>query len=64
MTVYVLYDNDDVLGVGTAKELGIMIGVKPQTIMGYAAESHKSRGIGRTAEKFIVRPEDFATMRR
>ena len=64
MTVYVLYDNDEVLGVGTAKELGTMIGVKPETIMGYAAESHKGRGLGSTAEKFTVRPEDFATVRR
>jgi hypothetical protein len=64
VTVYVLYDGDDVIGVGTASELARLLGVTQETIKGYAKASYKALGRDRVAERVTVRPEDFSRMSR
>ena len=43
--MYVLYDGDEVIGIGTARELAKQRGVTVKTIRSYATPSyHKRRG--------------------
>lgn len=63
MTVYVLYRGDEVLGVGTAEELGREFGLKPETIRFYASNAHKSRNKQMLAERLTVKPDEFEAMR-
>ena len=41
--IYVLYRGDELLGVGTTKELAKAHGVKPETIYFYSTPSYKRR---------------------
>ena len=44
-SMYVLYDGDEVIGIGTARELAKQRGVTVKTIRSYATPSyHKRRG--------------------
>ena len=46
--VYALYKGDDLLGIGTAKELAEIHGVKPSTIKFYATPVYHRRSKGST----------------
>lgn len=59
MNVYVLYRDEEVVGVGTAEELSERFGIKPETIRFYASHAHKSRNRLMVAERIKVRREDF-----
>ena len=59
MNVYVLYDGDEVLGVGTSEELAERFGISPRTIEGYSAPSSKTRGRRVCAEKVVVKPDEY-----
>ena len=43
LTEYALYDGEEILGIGTAKELAELTGVKEQTIRFYSTNSYKER---------------------
>lgn len=43
MTEYALYKGDEIIGIGTAKELAEKLGIKPETIRWYATPSQKKR---------------------
>lgn len=59
MIVYVLYRDDDVLGVGTAEELARLMGVRPETIRFYASNCSKQRNKKLVAERVYVRDDEF-----
>jgi hypothetical protein len=43
MTEYALYKGEDIIGIGTAKELAEKLGIKPETIRFYATPTQKRR---------------------
>jgi len=47
MSVFVLYDGDDVIDIGTDQELASRRGIKPETVRWYAAKSTRRRKNGR-----------------
>jgi hypothetical protein len=59
VTVYVLYDHDEVVGIGTAEDLSERFGIKPETIRFYASHAQKSRNRAMVAERIKVKREDF-----
>lgn len=53
MKEYALYKGDELLGIGTLKELAEKNGVKPSTIYFYISPSYKKRGNGRNRKVLI-----------
>lgn len=51
MKTYVLYRNEEIVGIGTAAELATMLGVKPDTICWYATPTARKRKLGVVAVK-------------
>lgn len=43
MAEYALYKGDEIIGIGTAKELAEKLGIKPETIRWYATPSQEKR---------------------
>jgi hypothetical protein len=59
VNVYVLYRDDEVVGIGTAEELSERFGIKPETVRFYASHAQHSRNRAMVAERVKVKREDF-----
>lgn len=55
---YALYRGDDLLGIGTAKELAEAQGVKPETIKFYATPVYQRRANGSPKRLTAVKIEE------
>lgn len=59
MKEYAVYKGDELLGIGTAKELAEKLNVQPQTIRFWSYPSYHERGTGdRGGRKIAILLED------